>query len=99
MQIVLLTFLYFLLWLSLSIVLSLLVIIYIELAWVCPQLGVNDSQPNQVGTMDKCFEFGGNPSEMITRALRAHTPRALQLRYRATWTYVVEDHYLYTHEA
>ena len=61
----LLTFLYFLLWLSLSIVLSLLVTIYIELAWACPQLGVNDSQPNQVGIMDKCFEFGGNPSETI----------------------------------
>ena len=65
MQIVLLTFLYFLLWLSLSIVLSLLVTIYIELAWACPQLGVNDSQPNQVGIMDKCFEFGGNPSETM----------------------------------
>lgn len=64
-QIVLLTFLYFLLWLSLSIVLSLLVTIYIELAWACPQLGVNSSQPNQVGIMDKCFEFGGNPSETI----------------------------------
>ena len=49
MQIMLLImrFLYFLLWLSLSIVLSLLVTIYIELAWVCPQLGVNDSQPSQ----------------------------------------------------
>ena len=65
MQIVLLMFLYFLLWLSLSVVLSLLVTIYIELAWACPQLGVNDSQPNQVSIMDKCFEFGGNPSEMI----------------------------------
>lgn len=65
MQIVLLTFLYFLLWLSLSIVLSLLVTIYIELAWACPQLGVSSSQPNQVGIMDKCFEFGGNPSEML----------------------------------
>ena len=25
--------------------------------------------------------------------------RALQLRYSATWTYVIDDHYLYTYEA
>ena len=61
-QIILLTFLFFLLWLSLSIVISLLVAIYIQLAWACPQLGVSSGQPNQVGIMDKCFEFGGNPS-------------------------------------
>ena len=64
-----LTFLYFLLWLCLSIVLSLLVTIYIRLAWACPQLGVNSSQPNRVGIMDKCFEFGGNPSKTTVIAL------------------------------
>ena len=42
--------------------------IYIELAWACPQLGVNDSQPSQVGIMDKCYEFGGNPSETMIMA-------------------------------
>ena len=63
-QIIIATFLYFLLWLALSVVLSLLVTIYIQLAWACPQLGVS-SQANQVGIMDKCFEFGDNPSKMI----------------------------------
>ena len=29
-----------------------------------------------------------------TRALRAHTPRALHLHYRVTWTYAVDDLYL-----
>ena len=62
-QIIIVTFFYFLLWLLLSVVLSLLVTIYIELAWACPQLGVS-SQPNQVGIMESCFEFGYDPSKI-----------------------------------
>ena len=65
-QVVIITFLYFLLWLALSIVLSLIMTIYIQLAWACPQLGVSGSQPHQVGIMQSCFEFGANPSEMIS---------------------------------
>ena len=36
-----------------------------------------------------------------TRALRAHTlcaPRALHLHYHGTWTYAVDDLYLYMYE-
>ena len=37
----------------------------------------------------------------VTRTLRAHTPRAfraLHLHYHATWTYAVDDLYLYVYE-
>ena len=57
------TFFYFLLWLMLSIALSFLVTIYIQLAWACPQLRENNAQPNQVGIMGTCFEFGADPSK------------------------------------
>ena len=49
-QIMVLTFLYFLLWLLLSVALSLVLAVYIQLAWACPTITDNASP-------ETCFTF------------------------------------------
>jgi len=47
-------FVFFVLWLLLSVGITMLVTLYIQLAWTCPQV---DNSPSAV-TTQHCFQFG-----------------------------------------